>query len=31
MDALPATLKVLIDWFIMIIGTLSTYFERTGA
>ncbi len=31
MDALPATLKVLVDWFLMILGTISTYFERTQA
>ena len=31
MDALPATLKVIVDWFLMLIGTISTYFERTQA
>lgn len=31
MDALPAVFQVLIDWFLMIVGTISTYFIKQDA
>ena len=31
MDALPVVLQVVIDWVIMIVGTISTFFMKQDA
>lgn len=28
MDMLPGAVRVLIDWFIMLLGTIFTFFEK---